>query len=217
MISGQAGAVEQFVDACERDGIQVPPIAVDYASHSAQVEPLREQLLAELAGLAPRPARVPLYSTVHRRCRVMRWTPPSWTPTTGIATCGSRCVFMTGWPGCSAGGEHTFVELSPHPVLAPAITDTLARHAGRAGSVVITTLHRDRPDLDALATALGRLHIHGHSPSWRGLYPHARRWRCRPIPLSTAVIGWRPARPAMSALRGWALGASVVGCGDRVG
>ena len=41
-------------------------IAVDYASHSAQVEPVRERLLAELAGLTPAPARIPLYSTVEQ-------------------------------------------------------------------------------------------------------------------------------------------------------
>ena len=73
-----------------------------------------------------------------------------------------------------AAGECTFVELSPHPVLAPAITDTLAQVAGRTQSAVITTLHRDRPDQDSLATALAQLHNHGHSPSWRALYPDAR-------------------------------------------
>ena len=52
-------AVEQFIEACERDGIHIRPIAVDYASHSAQVEALREQLLAELAGLTPQPAAHP--------------------------------------------------------------------------------------------------------------------------------------------------------------
>ena len=72
-----------------------------------------------------------------------------------------------------AQGEHTFVELSPHPVLAPAITDTLAGATERTQSVVIPTLHRDRPDLDAVSTALAKLHNHGHSPSWRALYPHA--------------------------------------------
>ena len=76
--------------------------------------------------------------------------------------------------GLLAAGEHTFVELSPHPVLAPAITDTLAQAAGRTHSAVITTLHRDHPDQDSLATALAQLHSHGHSPSWSALYPHAR-------------------------------------------
>ena len=85
---------------------------------------------------------------------MIRWTPPPWTPTTGIATCVSRSGFYDSVAGLLAAGERTFVELSPHPVLAPAITDTLAGVAGRARSVVITTLHRDRPDLDALAAAL---------------------------------------------------------------
>ena len=38
---------------------------------------------------------------------------------------------------------------------------------------MITTLHRDRPDQDSLATALAQLHNYGHSPSWRALYPDA--------------------------------------------
>ncbi|WP_207544201.1 polyketide synthase dehydratase domain-containing protein, partial [Mycobacterium alsense] len=76
-----------------------------------------------------------------------------------------------------AAGECTFVELSPHPVLAPAITDTLAQATGRTQrtqSGVVTTLHRDHSGRDSLATALGQLHNHGHSPSWSTLYPHAR-------------------------------------------
>ncbi|WP_131806030.1 acyltransferase domain-containing protein, partial [Mycobacterium alsense] len=64
IISGEPAALEEFTAACERDGIQIRTIAVDYASHSAQVEPARERLLAELAHLAPAPARIPLYSTV---------------------------------------------------------------------------------------------------------------------------------------------------------
>jgi len=70
-------------------------------------------------------------------------------------------------------GECTFVELSPHPMLAPAITHTLAGVTDRTQSAVITTLRRHRPDLDTVATALAQLHNHGHSPSWRTLYPKA--------------------------------------------
>ena len=67
VVSGDPAALEEFTAACDRDGIHVRPIAVDYASHSAQVEPLRERLLAGLADLTPAPARIPLYSTVGRR------------------------------------------------------------------------------------------------------------------------------------------------------
>ncbi len=70
-------------------------------------------------------------------------------------------------------GECTFVELSPDPILAAAITDTLAGVSDRPESAVITTVRRDRPDLDSVAAALAQLHNHGHSPSWRTLYPKA--------------------------------------------
>jgi polyketide synthase 12 len=173
IISGDPTALQEFTAAGERDGLHIRHIAVDYASHSAQVEPARERLLAGLAGLTPVPARIPLYSTVGQALSA----DPLDTTTMGadywyrnlrepVAFHG-RVVERLGV------GECTFVELSPHPVLAPAITDTLAQAAGRTQSSVVITLHRDRPDRDSLATALAQLHNHGHSPSWSALYPHA--------------------------------------------
>src|SRR5262249_19882094 len=53
VVSGEAVAVEQFIEACTCAGIQVGSIAAGCASHSAQVEALREQLLGELPDLAP--------------------------------------------------------------------------------------------------------------------------------------------------------------------
>ncbi|WP_234334001.1 acyltransferase domain-containing protein, partial [Streptomyces lavendulae] len=56
--------MEEFLAACERDGVRAKRIAVDYASHSAQVELLREELGTLLAPIAPRAAGVPFLSTV---------------------------------------------------------------------------------------------------------------------------------------------------------
>ena len=39
-------------------------LPVDYASHSAQVEAIREEILAALAGITPGPARVPMVSAL---------------------------------------------------------------------------------------------------------------------------------------------------------
>jgi acyl transferase domain-containing protein/acyl-CoA synthetase (AMP-forming)/AMP-acid ligase II/NADPH:quinone reductase-like Zn-dependent oxidoreductase/acyl carrier protein len=173
IISGHPAALEEFTAACERDGIQIRSIAVDYASHSAQVEPLRERLLAELADLTPAPARIPLYSTVGEALSADPLDTTTMDADYWYRNLREPVRFYDSVVECLAGGECTFVELSPHPVLAPAITDTLAQAAGRTQSAVITMLHRDRPDQDALATALAQLHNHGHSPSWSALYPHA--------------------------------------------
>ena len=50
-----------------------------------------------------------------------------------------------------------------------------------------------------------RLHIHGHSPSWPALYPHAACCGAAHLSRSsTAATGWPPPRPLMSAPLGWA-------------
>ncbi|WP_188113157.1 acyltransferase domain-containing protein, partial [Mycobacterium simiae] len=174
IVSGEPGALEQFSAACEGDGVHVRVIAVDYASHSVQVEPLRERLLAELADLQPAPARIPLYSTVGEALSVDALDTTKMDAEYWYRNLREPVQFYDAVVERLAAGECTFVELSPHPVLAPAIADTLAQTSGRHQSAVVPTLHRERPDQDALATALAQLHNHGHSPSWSALYPHAR-------------------------------------------
>ncbi len=174
IISGDPTALEQFTAACDRDGLHIRTIAVDYASHSAQVEAVRENLLAELADLKPAHARIPLYSTVGEAVSAEPLDTTTMDADYWYRNLREPVRFYDRVVERLAAGEHTFVELSPHPVLAPALTDTLAQAAGRTQSSVVITLHRDRPDHDSLATAFAQLHNHGHSPSWSALYPHAR-------------------------------------------
>jgi polyketide synthase 12 len=174
IISGDPTALEQFTAACDRDGIQIRAIAVDYASHCAQVEAVRERLLGELADLSPAPARVPLYSTVGKALSADPFDTTTMDADYWYRNLREPVRFHDSVVGRLVAGECTFVELSPHPVLAPAITDILAQTAERTQSAVIITLHRDRRDQDSLAAALAQLHSHGHSPSWSALYPHAR-------------------------------------------
>ncbi|ORW97158.1 fatty acyl-AMP ligase [Mycobacterium sp. IEC1808] len=174
IISGEPSAMEQFSAACERDGIQFRAIAVDYASHCAQVEAVRERLLSELGELNPALARVPLYSTVGQSVSGDPLDTTTMDAEYWYRNLREPVRFHDRVLERLAAGECTFVELSPHPVLAPALADTLAQSPGRAQSTVVITLHRERPDHDSLAMALAQLHTHGHSPSWQALYPHAR-------------------------------------------
>ena len=63
VVSGEAGALGEFLEACEGDGVWARRVAVDYASHSAAVEELREELVEELAGIEPVSCGVPFFST----------------------------------------------------------------------------------------------------------------------------------------------------------
>ncbi|WP_456319950.1 SDR family NAD(P)-dependent oxidoreductase [Mycobacterium basiliense] len=172
IISGDPTALEQFTATCQHHGIHIRPIAVDYASHSPQVEQLHQHLLHQLGELTPQPAQIPLYTTVQSA-----QTDDPLDTTTMNADYWYRNLrepveFHNTITTLLAQGPHTFIELSPHPVLAPALTDTITT-TDQTQSTVITTLHRDRPHLDTLTTALAQLHTHGHSPHWPTLYPHA--------------------------------------------
>ncbi|OBA77191.1 fatty acyl-AMP ligase [Mycobacterium sp. 1554424.7] len=173
IISGEPDALQEFGAACERDGIQFRAIAVDYASHCAQVEAVRERLVSELGELNPALARIPLYSTVGQAVSGDPLDTTTMDAEYWYRNLREPVRFYERVAERLAAGECTFVELSPHPVLAPALTDTLAQATERTQSTVVITLHRDRTDRDSLAGALAHLHAHGHSPSWPALYPHA--------------------------------------------
>ena len=121
LISGHPAALEQFTAACDRDGIHVRPIAVDYASHSAQVEPLRERILDELADLSPAHSRIPLYSTVASALSADPLDTTKMDADYWYRNLREPVRFYDSVVERLAAGEHTFVELSPHPVLAPEI------------------------------------------------------------------------------------------------
>src|SRR5437588_662015 len=62
VVSGDPGVLEELLAGWERDGVRARRVPVDYASHSVQVEAVRDELLQVLAPVAPRPGRGPFYS-----------------------------------------------------------------------------------------------------------------------------------------------------------
>ncbi|WP_372444962.1 acyltransferase domain-containing protein, partial [Streptomyces coffeae] len=64
VISGDVDAVEDFVAARTGEGVHARMVAVDYASHSAHVDSIEEELTTSLAGLRPSSSHIPFYSTV---------------------------------------------------------------------------------------------------------------------------------------------------------
>ena len=131
VLSGSRAALEPLAAAAEAEGTRVRWLPVDYASHSPQIDQVQAELEEALAGVAPAAGRVPFYSAV----------------TGGLAdTAGLDAAYwfanvrepvrFADVIGALAEAGHTvFVEVSPHPVLVAAISQTLEEAAGsrRAG------------------------------------------------------------------------------------
>jgi pimaricinolide synthase PimS1 len=131
VVSGDGGALEELLVECEAQGIRARRIAVDYAAHSAQVEAVRDELLAGCEGISPRSGAIPFYSTQagglldtgelggeywYRNLRdTVRFEQVT------------RALVERGVAGA-------FIEVSPHPVLTVGMQETIdLLHEQRAG------------------------------------------------------------------------------------
>ena len=171
VVSGDLDELKPIRDHCAAQGLRATSLSVSHAFHSSLMDPALPEFEAIAAGLTLASPTVPILSNLSGEIATSEQLASSsyWT-----RHLREPVRFYDSIAGLLGQGEHVFVELSPHPVLAPAITDALAQATDRAQSAVIITLHRDRPDQDGLASALASLHNHGHSPSWSALYSHAR-------------------------------------------
>ncbi|MFU0240847.1 type I polyketide synthase, partial [Streptomyces scabiei] len=160
VVSGDPDALAALLAHCEAEGVRARRIDVDYASHSAHVEEIRETLLEALAGLRPTTAHVPLYSTVEGGwLDTARMDADYWyrnlRATVGFAP-AVRALTESGYTG--------FIEVSPHPVLTMGIEETV-HEAGRQ-AVVLGTLRRDEGGLRRLHHTLGEAFVRGLPVDW---------------------------------------------------
>ncbi|RVW03612.1 type I polyketide synthase [Rhodococcus spongiicola] len=160
VLSGPVDALDDLVTQLQADGIQARRIAVEYASHCADVSVLREPILDALSSITPRRSRIPFYSTV---------TGGALDTTDLDADYWYRNLrrpvrFEQATRSLAADGYRLFVESSSHPVLTVPLQETLdaAGIAGRA----LGTIRRDRAGLRQFTTALAEAQVSGARIEW---------------------------------------------------
>ncbi|RSN39043.1 acyl transferase, partial [Actinomadura sp. WAC 06369] len=116
VVSGDADALRELAESCG-ESPRTRVIPVDYASHSAHVDELRDEIVSVLEGIEPRGARVPMVSAMSGE-----WlNGPELTPEYWYASLRETVEFDRAIRVLGESGHGVFVESSPHPVLTPAI------------------------------------------------------------------------------------------------
>ncbi|MFI8933972.1 type I polyketide synthase [Streptomyces sp. NPDC053474] len=189
VVAGALDALDELVASCEADGVRVKRLPVDYASHSAPVERIADDLAALLTGLTPRPAAIPFYSTV--TADVLDTT--ALDGAYWYRNLRQRVRFAETVGVLAERGHSVFVEVSPHPALTSAVED-LVDHAVAVGS-----LRRDDGGPERFVTSLAEAYARGVRPDWRAVFPGAR-----PVDVPTSAFRRRrfwlePARTDASA------------------
>ncbi|MEU6162090.1 type I polyketide synthase [Streptomyces sp. NPDC047130] len=156
VVSGPDGDLDALAARCASHGVATRRIPVDYASHSAQVERIREELLSALAGIRPRTSDVPFLSTVTGE----------WTDTAGLDAAywyrnlRSTVEFAGAVRRLAEEDFRFLVEVTPHPVLVPAVRDTLAE-LDVTGTAVVGSLRRGEGGPARLLASGAELLAHG--------------------------------------------------------
>ncbi len=172
-ISGEIAAIDRLQSTIEERQLFCRKLNTGVAYHSGQMDGIRDEFLASLAGLSPRKSRVPLLSTV-----------------TGALVEGTEVTADHWWRNMRNpvlfdrvlerlpdAGDLLFIQIGPHPVLSTAIYENLA-HMNRSGQA-LATLRRDCEAWDVLLESAGKCYVHGHEINWDRLVNPPRT----PVPL----------------------------------
>jgi phthiocerol/phenolphthiocerol synthesis type-I polyketide synthase B len=161
VISGQPEAVRQVMAGLERDAVFTRLIKVDVASHSPQMNPLAPELAAALAGMRAGAAQVAMYSTVFgRRADGEELGADYWA-----RNLREPVLFSTSVRQMVEDGITVFLELGPHPILAPSVQQI----APAAATIALS--RSEQPEQAAMLAALGALWMAGYPVDWRGVMP----------------------------------------------
>ncbi|MGA5566283.1 type I polyketide synthase [Streptomyces platensis] len=171
VVSGTPHALDQLQRHCDQHQIRARRIPVDYASHSPQMEQLHNKLLHDLAPVTPRPTTVPYYSSLTgTHLQGTELTAEYW-----YRNLRHTVDFHTATKALLADNHHTYLEISPHPVLTLPLHQTLQHNLPHsAPHAVLPTLHRHRATHHDLLTATATAYVHGiplHAPSTAPPHP----------------------------------------------
>ncbi|MGA5040323.1 type I polyketide synthase [Streptomyces capoamus] len=161
VLSGETDSVLLLKELLEADGTFCRLVDVDYASHSPLMEGLGEELHRVLAPVRPGTAELPLMSTV--RSQLLHG--PEMDAAYWVENLGRPVLFADAVRTLIDQGVTHFVEISAHPVLAPALEQLAAEHP--EPPAVQGTLHRDRGAPEDLAESFARAYVSGLTPFGR--------------------------------------------------
>jgi acyl transferase domain-containing protein len=185
VIGGVAEPVRNLVAAWEQRDIFAREIPVDVASHSAQVDPILDELSDVLAELNPRKPETPFYSATsfdpreQPMCDARYWSD----------NLRHMVRFAAAIQAALEDGHRVFAELAPHPLLTHAVEQT----AGSLGMplAALAAMRREQELPHGLRGFLADLHSAGAAIDFSVIYPGGQlvdaplpTWSHRPLLLT---------------------------------
>ncbi len=167
VVSGANDALEELIAQCEAQEVRARRIPVDYASHSSQIERIREELLDVCASIEPRSGAVPFHSTVEGRVLDTRELDGEYW----YRNLRHTVLFGPAIAALLQEGYRAFVEISPHPVLRVGVEETIERTLPKPEAAFVGgSLRRGEDARERFLTSLAQAWVRGVPVDWRALF-----------------------------------------------
>jgi acyl transferase domain-containing protein len=174
VISGEQAAVGVIADRLTGLGRRVHRLAVSHAFHSPLMEPMIEQFSDVVAGVSAGVPRVRLVSNVTGQLAGAGYGSAQYW----VEHVRRPVRFADGVQLAESLGAGAFVEVGPGGALTASVEQSLATEQ----AVSVVTMAKDRPEIDSLLTAAGRLFATGVGVDWRAVFAGVG---CRRVALPT--------------------------------
>ncbi len=174
VLAGDAEALATVSASLRDDGIEGRTLEVRYASHSPQMDPLVAWLQDALGAVTHRAPTLPMFSSIsHELVKHATFDAAHWAR--GLR----RPVdFAGGVQAALAAGCRTFVDIAPHPVMAPYVRETAEAEA--TDVLAVASLRRQASEREQLLQSASELFMAGVDLRWDSVL--GRRGVVRALP-----------------------------------
>lgn len=189
VVSGRPAAVAAVIADLELDDDDVRPLDISVAAHSPLVEPVLDDLVAALDGVALAPPTVGLVSSMTGRFADAELTDPAYWRRHLRAAVRFADVFTT----LRAAGCRTFIEIGPQPTL----LNLGRRNWPDADATWVASMRHETDEVEELSAGLAAVYAAGVDVDWAATAPVDGVPRRVPLP----TYPWQRHRHWSSAAR----------------
>jgi acyl transferase domain-containing protein/acyl carrier protein len=190
ILSAERGALDELLVFCASEEIRAREIPATIPSHSARVEPLREEVMAAFESLAPRSSEISFYSTVSGGVLDTAELDAGYW----YRNLRQPVLFEAVTKELLRQGYRTLIEVSPHPVFVLPVEETIAQELAGEDAAILTSLRRDDGGPARFARSLAAAHAAGVALDWSALLPNAGRIGLPTYPFQRRRYWLDPAR-----------------------
>ncbi len=164
VLSGEPAAIDAALQSLSARGVSSRLLGVEYAFHSAQMDPCAAELASAAQAISPSPTALPIFSTTTEApAETVLFDAAHWGRNVRAPVRFAAAAFRA-----LEQGYEVFVEIGPQPVLGRSLTECLEGR-GSAG-VTLPSLRRGARERQTMLESLGALYALGQDVDFRRLY-----------------------------------------------